>query len=506
VIPTDKILADLVAAFAPSSSDSNLKPGLRAVGLAYLREWRERLSLDVDDAQRAQRVAAAAASGIATAATTAAPTVVRDYHLIPLALLQAVLLATKLSASSPGESQSSANCAGVLKAYLSKSRHHVGDIIVAPNAAPDSKPVDLCATQFAAMFGPTWLARHGATIVCRMEPPIAWQPLEERRQLHRRMQVIRDAEETVVYNSMLTRAAQSVSMTASVATTGAGASSSGAGGFTDRFGFKNHTQQQQNIGAADVARAAQIRTAAKAAQAGVLALEGDALLGVALASSRRTLAEAGGGEETTEGGVTSAAASDASRRLASISAQNFLPSGAAAGAVSAKSGGGGFSFRQVTSDLGLGADIRLMSVAGAIIGYYMFYVRGFSRNECAIAAAVGALLMLVVDAGLLWVKAAKDDVARVSKERELVERVMLKEISADARAAAAAAATRPAGAADDDVASILLHSGPSNNAPSCLATSTTSVAAASDAASSGKVPTVVAGQTKSTKSTLKKRK
>ena len=60
-------------------------------------------------------------------------------------------------------------------------------------------------------------------------------------------------------------------------------------------------------------------------------------------------------------------------------------------------------------DISIGLDMRLMSAAGCVVGYYVCWARGCSREVCLVGAAAGAVLMLLMDAVLLIVRLAKDD-------------------------------------------------------------------------------------------------
>ena len=81
------------------------------------------------------------------------------------------------------------------------------------------------------------------------------------------------------------------------------------------------------------------------------------------------------------------------------------------------------SLSSFSSDIGVALDVRLMSLAGGVVGYYLCYVRGMSMEERIIGAAVGAVAMLFVDGILLILRIAKSDSAesgmKKSKEKSL---------------------------------------------------------------------------------------
>uniref|UniRef100_A0A7S1MA02 Uncharacterized protein n=1 Tax=Neobodo designis TaxID=312471 RepID=A0A7S1MA02_NEODS len=67
------------------------------------------------------------------------------------------------------------------------------------------------------------------------------------------------------------------------------------------------------------------------------------------------------------------------------------------------------TLRVVMKDVGLGLDMRLMSLAGGIVGYYLCYSRALPREHCFIGAAVGVVAMLLVDALLLMIRMSRED-------------------------------------------------------------------------------------------------
>lgn len=67
------------------------------------------------------------------------------------------------------------------------------------------------------------------------------------------------------------------------------------------------------------------------------------------------------------------------------------------------------SYASFMKDVRFGLDMRLMSVAGGIVGYYLCHVRGFGRDVSIVGAAVGAILMMFVDALLLMIRIGKED-------------------------------------------------------------------------------------------------
>lgn len=67
------------------------------------------------------------------------------------------------------------------------------------------------------------------------------------------------------------------------------------------------------------------------------------------------------------------------------------------------------SYSSFMKDLTIGIDMRLMSLAGGVVGYYVCYSRGQSVDMCLAGAAVGAVAMLLVDAVLLLIRLSKED-------------------------------------------------------------------------------------------------
>jgi hypothetical protein len=67
------------------------------------------------------------------------------------------------------------------------------------------------------------------------------------------------------------------------------------------------------------------------------------------------------------------------------------------------------SYSSFMKDLTIGIDMRLMSLAGGVVGYYVCYSRGQSVDLCLVGAAVGAVAMLLMDAVLLLIRLSKED-------------------------------------------------------------------------------------------------
>ena len=123
-----------------------------------------------------------------------------------------------------------------------------------------------------------------------------------------------------------------------------------------------------------------------------------------------------------------------------------IATGSVGGGVAGEDAGKGETFSTFSRDLSIGVDMRLMSAAGAVVGYYLCYARGFGRDVCYMGAAVGAVLMLLMDAVLLIVRLARDDGHAAAKPRrapipdEVVEKMTK---AADDAAAAKVAAPLP---------------------------------------------------------------
>ena len=73
--------------------------------------------------------------------------------------------------------------------------------------------------------------------------------------------------------------------------------------------------------------------------------------------------------------------------------------------------------QRLARDVGLGLDVPLMAAAGAVVGWFVCSFRGMSQDECAIGAAVCATFMLVVDAGLIMMRVAKEDLHNARDKR-----------------------------------------------------------------------------------------
>ena len=69
-------------------------------------------------------------------------------------------------------------------------------------------------------------------------------------------------------------------------------------------------------------------------------------------------------------------------------------------------------------DVSIGLDMRLMTIAGGIVGYYLCRTRGMETGECIIGGAVGAVFMMFVDAVLLVIRLAKEDLFRRRRAAE----------------------------------------------------------------------------------------
>lgn len=91
--------------------------------------------------------------------------------------------------------------------------------------------------------------------------------------------------------------------------------------------------------------------------------------------------------------------------------------------------GGDSTIRKISRDVGLGLDVPLMALAGAVVGWYACSLRGFSANESAIGAAVCATVMLIVDAGLVMMKLAREDLQSM-KEKKRREEELRKAVKA----------------------------------------------------------------------------
>lgn len=67
------------------------------------------------------------------------------------------------------------------------------------------------------------------------------------------------------------------------------------------------------------------------------------------------------------------------------------------------------SFAGFMRDISIGLDVRLMSIAGGVVGYYACYARGQGTDQCIVGAAVGAVFMLLVDGILLMIRLHRED-------------------------------------------------------------------------------------------------
>lgn len=76
------------------------------------------------------------------------------------------------------------------------------------------------------------------------------------------------------------------------------------------------------------------------------------------------------------------------------------------------------SYSMFMQGMSIGLDMRLMTLAGAVVGYYVMYSRGLGSDMCVIGAAVGAVVMLFVDAILLLIRLGREDTAPVAPSSE----------------------------------------------------------------------------------------
>lgn len=74
------------------------------------------------------------------------------------------------------------------------------------------------------------------------------------------------------------------------------------------------------------------------------------------------------------------------------------------------------SYASFMKDVRFGLDMRLMSLAGSIVGYYLCHVRGFGLDVSLVGAAVGAIVMMFVDAALLMIRIGKEDAMEKDKK------------------------------------------------------------------------------------------
>ena len=88
------------------------------------------------------------------------------------------------------------------------------------------------------------------------------------------------------------------------------------------------------------------------------------------------------------------------------------------------------TFATFMKDIGVGLDVRLMSFAGGVTGYWVCYARGQAKETCIVGAAVGAIIMLFIDAILL--------IFRISHEDEEEKRKGTKEMRKSMKTAVAA--------------------------------------------------------------------
>lgn len=94
--------------------------------------------------------------------------------------------------------------------------------------------------------------------------------------------------------------------------------------------------------------------------------------------------------------------------------------------------------QRLSRDVGIGLDVPLMAAAGAVVGYYACMLRGMSDSECAVGAAVCATVFFLVDAGLVLMKLARQDLTASSEKRRAAEAIL----SASA-AAASSSSSKP---------------------------------------------------------------
>ena len=74
------------------------------------------------------------------------------------------------------------------------------------------------------------------------------------------------------------------------------------------------------------------------------------------------------------------------------------------------------NFGSVMKDMTIGLDMRLMAIAGGVVGYYLCHMRGLDQGTCWIGAVCGVILMTIVDALLMIIRISKDDI-KSSKEK-----------------------------------------------------------------------------------------
>ena len=123
--------------------------------------------------------------------------------------------------------------------------------------------------------------------------------------------------------------------------------------------------------------------------------------------------------------------------------QRIHASGRAEGLLAPSDKGAAESLSTFSRDLSIGFDMRLMSAAGAVVGYYLCYARGLGRDMCFVGAAVGAVVMLLVDAVLLIVRLARDDGHAAAQPRHRPEG-LVEAVTKDADAAGKARLAAPA--------------------------------------------------------------
>ena len=68
-------------------------------------------------------------------------------------------------------------------------------------------------------------------------------------------------------------------------------------------------------------------------------------------------------------------------------------------------------------DTAVALDMRLMSLAGGVVGYYVCYTRGMSTREAIAGAAIGAVAMIFVDAILLILRIRREDQQKPLRRR-----------------------------------------------------------------------------------------
>lgn len=74
------------------------------------------------------------------------------------------------------------------------------------------------------------------------------------------------------------------------------------------------------------------------------------------------------------------------------------------------------TFGTFMKDVSIGLDMRLMSLAGGVVGYYLNYVRGASQSECIVAALIGVVSFMMLDALLLILRLRREDASSTTSQ------------------------------------------------------------------------------------------